>query len=67
MIPSMKTITLLLATAAALTFSSCACTKSGSCCATGAASTMACCKAAAAKGVPCPTCAAKKGHDMKAM
>ena len=67
----MKTITLILASAATLLLSNCAATNSGSCCATG---TMACCKEAAAKGMKCDKCAAmkaggtnKKGHDMKAM
>jgi hypothetical protein len=57
----MKTITLLLATVASLTFSSCTCTKSGSCCsADSATATKACCKEAGAKGVACTTCAATK-------
>ncbi len=56
----MKTITLLLATVASLTFSSCTCTKSGSCCSSSATATKACCKEAAAKGMACKTCAATK-------
>ena len=67
----MKTITLILASAATLLLSNCAATKPASCC---ASDTMACCKEAAAKGKKCDKCAtmkmdgmAKKGHDMKAM
>lgn len=57
----MKTITLLIATVASLTFSSCTCTKSGSCCsADSATATKACCKDAAAKGVACKACATTK-------
>lgn len=61
----MKTITLLLAATGALFLSSCTCTKSGSCCAAGAAPAKACCKEAAAKGAACKTCETTKAHSTK--
>jgi len=63
----MKTITLLLAASGALFLSSCACSKSGSCCATKSSSGGQSCEMSTTKGeMPLKKGTAAK-HDMKSM